>query len=226
MISLAAALSDNPLIAILRDLKPENAIAVADVLVEAGFRIIEVPLNSPDPLTSIQLIAEKYADRVVVGAGTVLSSDDVVDVVNAGGKIIVAPNMNPRVGAKALELDVKWCPGVATPSEAFEALELGAAMLKFFPAEIIPPEAIKAMRAVLPKHAQIAIVGGVTPEKMDDYLNAGANSFGLGSALFKPEYPLDELQERAAAFVTALIGSEPDKKTSGGDSQRSFSSSV
>lgn len=201
---LDAALAENPLIAILRGLEPTRAIAVADVLVEAGFRIIEVPLNSPDPLVSIRHIAEKYADQIVVGAGTVLSSDDVSAVVDAGGQIIVAPNMNPHVGAKALELGVNWCPGVATPSEAFEALELGAAVLKFFPAEIIPPKAIKAMRAVLPKQAQVAIVGGITPDTMDDYLAAGANSFGLGSALFKPDYELDELQERAVAFMNAL----------------------
>jgi 2-dehydro-3-deoxyphosphogalactonate aldolase len=199
-----AALADNPLIAILRGLKPERAIAVADVLVEAGFRIIEVPLNSPDPLVSIRRIAEKYAEHVVVGAGTVLSSEDVSAVVDAGGQIIVAPNMNPRVGAKALELGAKWCPGVATPSEAFEALELGAAVLKFFPAEMIPPAAIRAMRAVLPLQAQIAVVGGVAPDTMDEYLAAGANSFGLGSALFKPDYEMDELQERAVAFVSAL----------------------
>ena len=199
-----AALADNPLIAILRGLDPTRAIAVADVLVEAGFRFIEVPLNSPDPLISIRGIAEKYGEQVVVGAGTVLTSEDVSAVVDAGGQIIVAPNMNPSVGACAVELGVNWCPGVATPSEAFAALELGAAMLKFFPAEIISPAAIKAMRAVLPTQAQIAIVGGITPDKMDDYLIAGANGFGLGSALFKPEYEMDELQERAAAFVSAL----------------------
>lgn len=198
------ALAENPLIAILRGLDPQRAIAVADVLVEAGFRIIEVPLNSPEPLVSIRLIAEKYGDQVVVGAGTVLSSEDVSHVVDAGGQIIVAPNMNPRVGAKALELGALWCPGVATPTEAFAALELGAAVLKFFPADIIPPSAINAMRAVLPKHAQIAIVGGITPETMYDYLVAGANSFGLGSALFKPDYELEDLQDRAAAFVAAL----------------------
>ena len=198
------ALAENPLIAILRGLEPERAIAVADVLVEAGFRIIEVPLNSPEPLVSIRLIAEKHGDHVVVGAGTVLSSEDVSAVVDAGGQIIVAPNMNPRVGARALELGAKWCPGVATPTEAFEALELGAAVLKFFPAEILPPSAIQAMRAVLPMQAQIAIVGGITPDTMDDYLAAGANSFGLGSALFKPDYELDELRERAVAFVGAL----------------------
>jgi len=198
------AIAENPLIAILRGLEPERAVAVADALVDAGFRIIEVPLNSPDPLSSIQRITAKYADDIVVGAGTVLSADDVTAVVGVGGQIIVAPNMNPRVGARASELGVKWCPGVATPSEAFEALELGASILKFFPAEIITPSAIKAMRAVLPTHAQVAIVGGITPETMKDYLAAGANSFGLGSALFKPEYEVADIKVRAVAFVAAL----------------------
>jgi len=154
-----AALAENPLIAILRGLEPENAIAVADVLVDAGFKFIEVPLNSPEPLKSIRLIADKYGKTVVVGAGTVLSPDDV---------------------------------------------ELGAAVLKFFPAEYIPPAAIRAMRAVLPTQTVIAIVGGITPTTMDDYLDAGANSFGLGSALFKPDYSIDELQTRATAFVDAF----------------------
>ncbi|MFK7862076.1 MAG: 2-dehydro-3-deoxy-6-phosphogalactonate aldolase [Granulosicoccus sp.] len=199
-----AAFAENPLIAILRGLEPQRAIAVADVLVETGFRIIEVPLNSPDPLVSIELIAEKYGHDVVIGAGTVLSADDVSAVVDVGGQIIVAPNMNPRVGAKALELGVTWCPGVATPSEAFDALELGASMLKFFPAEIITPSALGAMRAVIPRQVQVAVVGGITPDLMDDYLDAGSNSFGLGSALFKPEYEMGEIKDRALAFVRAL----------------------
>jgi len=198
------ALADNPLIAILRGLKPECAIEIADVLVQAGFRIIEVPLNSPEPLLSINRIVDKYADKVVIGAGTVLTSKDVSDVVDTGGQLIVSPNLNPQVGAKALELGVKWCPGVATPSEAFAALELGADMLKFFPAEIISPKALAAMRAVLPVNTQVAVVGGISPEKMADYLNAGANSFGLGSALFKPDYSVDEIHKRATAFVSAF----------------------
>ena len=198
------AVADNPLIAILRGLKPECAIEVADVLVQAGFRIIEVPLNSPKPLLSIDRIASKYADHVVVGAGTVLTVQDVCNVAEAGGQIIVSPNLNPQVGTKALSLGVKWCPGVATPTEAFEALDLGAHMLKFFPAEVISPAAIAAMRAVLPSNAQIAVVGGIIPEKMEDYINAGAISFGLGSALFKPNYSLNELNKRATNFVNTF----------------------
>jgi 2-dehydro-3-deoxyphosphogalactonate aldolase len=197
------AFAKNPLIAILRGLAPDRAIGVADVLVDAGFRIIEVPLNSPDPLTSIRLIAQKHGDRVIVGAGTVLTPDDVTAVVEAGGQIIVSPNMNPRVGARAIKLGAIWCPGVMTPTEAFTALDLGATVLKFFPAELVPPKAIAALRAVLPKDALVAAVGGITPQTMADYLGAGANSFGLGSALFKPEYDLQDIERRATAFVRA-----------------------
>ena len=198
------AIADNPLIAILRGLEPDQAVPVADILVEAGFRLIEVPLNSPEPLQSIRAISRRVGDSVVVGAGTVLSSADVTGVVDAGGQLIVAPNMNTDVGARAQELGASWCPGVATPTEAFNALQAGAAMLKFFPAENIPPRAIKAMRAVLPADTLIAMVGGITPDTMEDYLAAGANSFGLGSALFKPDYSLDELQQRAESFTVAF----------------------
>jgi len=203
MMELKNALADNPLIAILRGLAPDRAIEVADVLIEAGFRIIEVPLNSPEPLVSIETIAKEFSDAAVIGAGTVLTCQDVSNVVDAGGQIIVAPNMNPLVGSKALELGAKWCPGVATPSEAFAALDLGAHMLKFFPAEIISPSALGAMRAVLPTQTQVAVVGGITPDKMADYMNVGANSFGLGSALYKPEYDKKELRNRADSFVSA-----------------------
>ena len=197
-------LAANPLIAILRGLEPNRALDVAGVLVDAGFRIIEVPMNSPDPLTSIERIAAKFGDNVIVGAGTVLTENDVSAVRNAGGQIIVAPNMNPKVGAQATSLDMKWCPGVLTPTEAFAALELGAAVLKIFPAELAPPKAISAMRAVLPKEALVAIVGGITPETMDEYRAAGAGSFGLGSALFKPSYDMSELKARSEAFVAAF----------------------
>jgi len=199
-----AALTDNPLIAILRGLQPARAIEVADVLVQTGFRIIEVPLNSPQPLVSIKHIADKYSNKVVVGAGTVLSSASVHEVVAAGGQLIVSPNLNAQVGASAIELGVKWCPGVATPSEAFAALELGADILKFFPAEVISPQALGAMRAVLPQSARTLVVGGITPEKMASYFNVGANGFGLGSALFKPDYELPELRKRAEAFISEL----------------------
>ncbi len=199
-----ASLADMPLIAILRGLHPARAIEVADVLVQSGFRIIEVPLNSPNPLDSIERIAGQYSGDVIVGAGTVVDAASVSDVVNAGGQLIVSPNLNPEVGEKTIAQGAKWCPGVTTPTEAFAALAQGADLLKFFPAEIVSVSALAAMRAVLPANARCAVVGGITPEKMADYLNAGANGFGLGSALFKPEYSLDQLRTRADGFISAI----------------------
>lgn len=201
MMQFDRALKKNSLIAILRGLEPDRALDVAGVLMDAGFRIIEVPLSSPDPFTSIERISRKYGHDVVVGAGTVLTVDDLSAVRDAGGQIIVAPNMNPKVGARAGVLGMKWCPGVLTPTEAFAALELGASVLKIFPAELAPPNAISAMRVVLPKEAIVAVVGGITPETMGEYRQACADSFGLGSALYKPSYELSELKSRAEAFV-------------------------
>ncbi|MDP2517917.1 2-dehydro-3-deoxy-6-phosphogalactonate aldolase [Shimia thalassica] len=195
------ALSDNAMIAILRGLHPDNAVEVADILIEAGFRIIEVPMNSPEPLKSIEAIAHMHGDTTIIGAGTVLTEQQTTDVISAGGQIIVSPNMNPAIGRLTVALGAKWCPGVMTPTEAFEALGIGASVLKFFPAELVPPKAISAMRAVLPKDAVVAAVGGITPETMSDYYHAGSNGFGLGSALFKPEYELEDLRQRANAFV-------------------------
>lgn len=203
MIDLAGALEANPLIAILRGLEPTNAVPVSDVLFDAGFRIIEVPLNSPDPLDSIAQIATKLGTKAVVGAGTVLTMDQVEAVADAGGRLIVSPNMNPEVGRAAVAQGLLWCPGVMTPSEAFAALDLGASVLKIFPAEMVPPAAIAAMRAVLPSDAVVAAVGGITPEMMAAYCRAGVNGFGLGSALFKPDYSLDDIARRAGAFTRA-----------------------
>ncbi len=204
MIELATAISQNPLIAILRGLAAADAVSVSDTLVDAGFRIIEVPLNSPDPLESIAAIAKRYGSQAIVGAGTVLTVDQVDAVADAGGRIIVSPNMNPNVGQAAIARGLYWCPGIVTPSEAFAALEIGASVLKVFPAEMVPPAAIAAMRAVLPKDAIIAAVGGITPETMPPYLAAGVNGFGLGSALFKPDYAIEDIDRRARAFVEAL----------------------
>lgn len=203
MTTWGRTLAEMPLIAILRGLDPARAVEVATVLVEAGFRMIEVPLNSPDPFTSIEAIARKFGQDVMVGAGTVLAEDDVDRVVDVGGQIIVAPNMNADVGRRSRQAGAYWCPGVATPTEAFEALSQGASALKFFPAELIPPPAIAAMRAVLPKDATIAAVGGITPETMGGYHAVGTQAFGLGSALFKPDYTLADIRSRASAFVEA-----------------------
>lgn len=204
MIELNAALAANPLIAILRGLDPDNAGPVSDTLVDAGFRIIEVPLNSPEPLVSISRIVERHGDRAIIGAGTVLTPKDVDAVAEAGGRIIVSPNMNAEVGRAAVARGLFWCPGIMTPSEAFAALDVGASVLKIFPAEMVPPPAIAAMRAVLPRNAVIAAVGGITPQTMAPYRAAGVDGFGLGSALFKPDYSLDEIAKRARAFVAAL----------------------
>ncbi len=203
MIEFADAFASNPLIAILRGLSPENAEPVADILIEAGFRIIEVPLNSPQPLVSIEKISKRHGNHAIVGAGTVLTPKDVDAVANAGGKIIISPNMNIEVGRTALDRDLYWCPGVMTPTEAFTALDLNATMLKFFPAEIISPSAIAAMRAVLPKKALVAVVGGISPQTMASYSAVGVDGFGLGSALFKPGYSFDEIDNRAREFVKA-----------------------
>jgi len=196
------ALREMPLIAILRGLEPDRALDTADVLVEAGFRVIEVPLNSPSPLVSIERMASRFGDAVLIGAGTVLSEADVNSVARAGGTIIVSPNMNPLVGASSVSHCLAWCPGVMTPSEAFAALDTGAAVLKLFPAEMIPPMAVAAMRAVLPPDATVVAVGGIAPESMAKYRKAGTDAFGLGSALFKPAYALDDIAVRARRFVT------------------------
>jgi 2-dehydro-3-deoxyphosphogalactonate aldolase len=204
MIDLTNAFAKNPLIAILRGLEPKNALPVSDTLMSAGFRIIEVPLNSPDPLGSIERIAQRHGAQAIVGAGTVLTVEQVNAVADAGGRIIVSPNMNPDVGRSAIQRGLYWCPGVMTPSEAFAALDLGASVLKFFPAEMVPPSAIAALRAVLPQDALIAAVGGITPDTLASYHAVGVTGFGLGSALFKPDYTLDDIDRRARAFTQAL----------------------
>ena len=210
MISWTAAFAENPLVAILRGLQPARAAALAGILYDAGFRIVEVPLNSPRPLDSIEAISKEFGSKMIVGAGTVLAAADVDDVVAAGGRLIVAPNFDASVGAHAVERGATWCPGVATPTEAFAALRHGADVLKIFPAEQVPPRAISALRAVLPSGAMLVVVGGITPETMADYYSAGAQGFGLGSALFRPEYGVDEITKRATAFVSVFKALRPE----------------
>ncbi|MBC7604412.1 MAG: 2-dehydro-3-deoxy-6-phosphogalactonate aldolase, partial [Ramlibacter sp.] len=180
-----SAMRQLPLVAILRGLKPQEAAEVGDALVTSGWRLIEVPLNSPEPLSSIATLAAKFPDAVV-GAGTVLDAQQVRDVHQAGAQLIVAPNFNPAVAAEAMRLGLLYVPGVMTPSEAFAALAAGANALKLFPAEMIPPVAVRAMRAVLPAHALLLPVGGIHAGNMPDYRLAGVNGFGIGSSLFKP----------------------------------------
>ncbi len=202
MSPFAAAISQLPLIAILRGLRPDEAVGVADALVTAGFRLVEVPLNSPEPFKSIEILAKHLPDDCVVGAGTVLRVEDVSSVTSAGGQFIVAPNLSREVGDAAKKNGLTWCPGVLTPSEAFEAVDQGADLLKIFPAELVSPAGVRALRAVLPPRVLIAAVGGITPQSMEDYVAAGSNGFGLGSSLYKAGMSPGEVKERAIRFTS------------------------
>lgn len=193
-----------PLVAILRGVKPDEVEAIAEQLIKTGFALIEVPLNSPQPYDSISRLAKRFGDQAVIGAGTVLHPDQVAQVEEAGGRLIIAPNFNPAVAKAAAERGLIYGPGIGTVSEAFAALEAGAAFLKLFPAEMIPPAAVKAMRAVLPSDAHLLPVGGISPDNMAVYRQAGANGFGLGSALYKAGLSADDVAVRAAKFISAL----------------------
>ncbi len=199
------ALQQLPLVAILRGLTPQEAPAIGHALVDSGFALIEVPLNSPHPLDSIAALAAEHPDHLI-GAGTVLSAEQVREVHAAGGRIIISPHFDPAVVHEAVRLGLACVPGVATPSEAFAALAAGAHALKLFPAELITPTVLKAMRAVLPAEVQLLPVGGITPDNMASYLSAGANGFGLGSALYKPGCTEQQVREAAQRFVQALRG--------------------
>jgi 2-dehydro-3-deoxyphosphogalactonate aldolase len=190
-----------PLIAILRGVKPNEVEAIGEALVEAGFTILEVPMNSPDPLDSIARLARRFEGRAVVGAGTVLRVEDVEAVGAAGGTLIIAPNANVRVIAAAADKGYVALPGIATPTEAFAALDAGAAALKLFPAEAASPAVLKAMRAILPKDTRVLPVGGIVPELMADWRKAGAAGFGLGSALFAPGMTAADVGARARRFI-------------------------
>jgi 2-dehydro-3-deoxyphosphogalactonate aldolase len=201
--TLAKAMAQLPLIAILRGLTPAEAPAIGQALVASGFALIEVPLNSPEPLQSIQALSALFP-QALIGAGTVLNVQQVNDVHAAGGRLVVSPNFNPAVVARALALGMVVLPGVATPTEAFAAIEAGANGLKLFPAEMISPATVKALRAVLPKDLALMPVGGITPENMAAYLAAGATGFGLGSALYAPGRSAQAVQEKAAQFAQSF----------------------
>jgi 2-dehydro-3-deoxyphosphogalactonate aldolase len=192
-----------PLVAILRGLEPGDAEAIGGALVDAGFRIIEVPLNSPDPFASIERLAARFGDRALIGAGTVLDPEDVARLRDAGGRLVVMPHADVAVIARAKELGLACTPGCATPTEAFSALRAGADAIKMFPAEALPPVVTKAWLAVLPRGTMLMPVGGIKPEGMRAYVEAGAGGFGLGSALFTPGMPAAEVGERARRFVAA-----------------------
>ena len=191
-----------PLVAILRGSKPEEALAVGQALVNAGFHILEVPLNSPDPLRSLQILSAAFPNALL-GAGTVTTAQQVRDIKAAGGQLIISPHLNDNVVCEAVNLGLVSLPGVATPSEAFRALALGAHGLKLFPAEMISPVVVKSMRAVLPKEVKLIPVGGIGIHNMADYRKCGASGFGIGSALFAPGKSAEAVGISAAAFVQA-----------------------
>lgn len=196
-------LQDLPLIAILRGITPEQVLPVGVALFEAGFRIIEVPLNSPQPLLSIGMLARELGDGCLIGAGTVMSTAQVTEVADAGGRLIVMPHGDAAVVRAAKSRGLLCAPGIATPTEGFAALAAGADALKLFPAELLQPAALKALRAVFDQDVLFIPVGGVTPQNMGVYAAAGANGFGLGSALYKPGMSAAQVKDNAAAFVKA-----------------------
>jgi 2-dehydro-3-deoxyphosphogalactonate aldolase len=200
-----AALRQLPLIAILRGLAPAEAAAVGDAVVESGFRLLEVPLNSPRPLESIAAMRERFP-TAMVGAGTVLTAAQVRDVHAAGGVLVVSPNFDAEVVAETVRLGMIGLPGVATPSEAFAALAAGASGLKLFPAEAASPAVVRAWLAVLPRGTPLMPVGGITPDNMAAWRGAGATGFGIGSALYKPGKSAEAVREDALAFVSAWHG--------------------
>lgn len=210
-----AAFARCPLVAILRGVSPHEIEAIGEALVQAGFSLIEVPLNSPDPLDSIARLARAVGGRAVVGAGTVLRADDVAAVEAAGGTLIIASNANPSVIAEASMRGLVAIPGIATPTEAFAALDAGAAALKLFPAEGASPAVLAAMRAVLPPATRVLPVGGITPAGMAAWLAAGAAGFGLGSALYKPGLSAEEVNGRAREFIAAWASAAADEDSNG-----------
>ncbi len=201
--SLWSQIADLPLVAILRGLQPDDAEATGAALIDAGFRAIEVPLNSPDPFTSIARLVQRFGDRAVVGAGTVLTVGDVERLAETGAKLMVSPNTDPAVIVAAKAAGLYALPGFFTATEAFAALHAGADGLKLFPAETTTPAHVKALKAVLPPEVPVFAVGGVTPETMTPWINAGAQGFGLGSALFKPGMTPGAVGDKARAFAAA-----------------------
>jgi len=192
-----------PLVAILRGLHPDEAAEVGDALVGAGFGMLEVPLNSPQPLDSIRRLAERFGGERLVGAGTVLDPAQVRGIADAGGRLVVMPHADVAVIRAAKQAGLYCVPGVATPTEAFAALAAGADALKLFPAEQASPAVLKAWRAVLPAGTAVLPVGGIAPDTMGPWLAAGAAGFGIGSSLYAPGRAADDVGARARAFAQA-----------------------
>ena len=201
---LKERLDQCPLVAIIRGVAPSEVEAVGAAIFEAGIRIIEVPLNSPDPFRSIRTLARVLGNRALIGAGTVLDPIDVGRVAEAGGRLIVSPNSDTEVICATAAAGLVSAPGYFTPSEGFAALNAGAHALKLFPAEAATPNVVKAQRAVLPKEVPLIVVGGITPDNMQPWLDAGAIGFGLGSGLYRPGQSAEETGRKAAAYVAGL----------------------
>nr|WP_233171747.1 2-dehydro-3-deoxy-6-phosphogalactonate aldolase [Dyella sp. ASV21] len=202
-----------PLIAILRGIRPHEAAVVGGVLAQAGFRLIEVPLNSPQPYESIRILADTLGDGYLVGAGTVMSPSQVDEMAAAGGRLVVMPHADTAVIRAAKQAGMLCTPGVATPTEAFSAIAAGADGLKLFPAQQVSPEGLKAWRAVLPAQVPVLPVGGIAPGDMATWHAAGARGFGIGSALYAPGLAIDEVALRARAFASAWAAlSKPSKE--------------
>jgi 2-dehydro-3-deoxyphosphogalactonate aldolase len=207
----------NALVGILRGVVPEKVIDVAKILYAAGFRIIEVPLNSPQPFASISALAGALPSDCLVGAGTVLTGQDVHRTHAAGGRLVVAPNCDEHVIGEAMKLGMRVMPGIATATEAFSAARAGATQLKLFPASTHGPQHLRALRTVLPQDVQIFPVGGVTAEHIPAWLAAGAAGFGFGSELFRPEYSLAEIKQRAELLVRTYLANTTTTRPSSGE---------
>ncbi|MGS1009022.1 2-dehydro-3-deoxy-6-phosphogalactonate aldolase [Achromobacter anxifer] len=210
---LQTAMAHCGLIAILRGIEPAEAEAIGQELYAAGFRLIEVPLNSPDPLDSIRAMRAALPTDCLIGAGTVLDPEDCARVQQAGGELIVMPHSDAAVIRAAKALGMASCPGVATPTEAYAALAAGADVLKMFPAEQLGPAVLKAWRAVLRPPIALAPVGGITPDNIAIYAQAGASGFGLGSALYKPGLSAAQVGQNARAFIAAWQRAYPAQET-------------
>lgn len=199
--TLETLLGGLPLVAILRGLTPDEAPAIADALFDVGFRCLEVPLNSPEPFESIRRIVDRMGDRALIGAGTVLTVEDVRRMADVGGKIVISPNADVEVIAATKDAGLQSLPAFFTPTEAFRAIAAGADALKLFPAEVAGPQGLKAMRAVLPKTMPVFPVGGIDPDTMGPYLKAGAAGFGIGSSLYAPGRSVEDVRARGEALI-------------------------
>ena len=207
--SLSKYLADLPLVAVLRGITPDKIAPIGDVLVEAGFRVLEVPLNSPRPFDSIASLARRFGHECLTGAGTVRDPADVARILDVGGKLVVMPHADLDVVREGKRAGAVVLPGVATPTEAFAALDAGADGLKMFPAEALPPAVLKAWRAVLPTSALVFPVGGIRPESMAPYWEAGASGFGTGSHLYRPGAPAGDVRTAASSYAAAFRALAP-----------------